>query len=184
MKRRRGQTVVEVVVILPLLLLFVLGLIQYALVLQAKQVVNAAAWRGARAAAVAADYDGWPGWDLLPRLQLAAVSVSSPVPPPPNVEKRIRAAARDLVPAEEQIHIEDLLSRVAYAIDQANLEVQRQHLTEIGPTGDPIPSVTVLVSFRFPLQLPLVDLLFDRIDGRVDRRMLLSSRCTLPVEPA
>ena len=60
MRRREGQTVVEVLVVLPLLILLVLGLLQYALVLQAKQLVNAAAWRGARAASVATA--GSPVW--------------------------------------------------------------------------------------------------------------------------
>ncbi len=184
MRRREGQTVVEVLVVLPLLILLVLGLLQYALVLQAKQLVNAAAWRGARAASVAADYEGWPGWDLLPRVQLAAISARSPAPPPPNVEKRIRAAAADLVPAEDARHLDDLLQRVAYTMDRRNLRVDHQDLLRSGEGGEPVPSVTVLVRYRFLLQFPLVDQIFDRVDGRVDQRMLISARCTLPVEPA
>lgn len=182
--RSVGQTAVEVVISLPLLLLFVLGLIQYALVLQARQVVNAAAWRGARAAAVGAEYDGWAGWDLLPRVHLASISERSPNPAPREIEARLRDSLAGLIdPADAEL-VDDLVLRLGYSIDSRNVQVDLQQRTEVAEGGVLVPYVQVEVHYRMPLILPLVDQLFDGIDGVLDRAMTISADATLPVEPS
>jgi hypothetical protein len=183
-RRQQGQTAVEVILTLPVVLLLVLGAIQYALILQARQMVGVAAWRGARAAAVGADYGGWRGWDLLPRIHLAAVAARSQQPPPPAVEARLRRSLEALGAAPDPRLTDDIVARLGYTMDPQNLTVELTRVVEKGPFGELSPAARVRVEFRFPLVLPVVGVVFDGSDGVHDQKMLMSAEATAPVEPS
>jgi len=183
-RRRQGQTAVEVILTLPIVLLLVLGAIQYALIFQARQMVGIAAARGARAASVGAEYDGWEGWDLLPRIHLSALAPHTKGTPPPAVEARLRRSLEAFGRDADPLLVDDIVGRLAYTIDPQNLVVKLTRRVERDPFGDPVPAVRVRVEFRFPLVLPVVGAVFDGSDGVRDQRMLMSAEATLPLEPS
>lgn len=172
----RGQTALEFVVVLPALFVLILGILQAAQVMNAKQLVNAAAWHGARAAALDSRYGSWRGFELVPRLQLASVGARTGQRLSPAMEAFLRRVTNDYLRASQFMDREDLLRRLPYVLYGENVSIS------LSP-GDPAlvapgDSISLEVQFRFPLELPVVDMLFDATDGHMDKKIDLKARVT------
>jgi hypothetical protein len=178
-----GQSMVELALILPLVLLVIMGVIQLVLIGNARQTVNYAAFMGVRAAIVETSSKSFPpllnlnNYEIVARLVLASISSHKAGEFPSEVIDKFIDQAKPFLNPEESRSLDDYINRISYTFVKGNTEV----IVEEGvpwriKPGDP---VTVHVYYRFKLIMPVVDKFFDGIDGIMDGQVLLESRCTL-----
>jgi hypothetical protein len=176
-RNARGQSLVETVIIIPLVLLVVLGILQLILILEAYQIIDYASFMAARSAVV---FTNQPSHRIIPGMynyELVARYLCIPLAGRSGDEfhgknRLLQAFQEDMfryIDREDRGIITDLFDRAGYCFDAENMTViltqaSGGDLANI-PMGKP---VTVEIQFRLPLVMPIVNRLFDPIDGSRD----------------
>jgi Flp pilus assembly protein TadG len=148
----RGQALLELAIIAPVLILLIAGLVQFGVIFERQIGINNAIRDAARIAAT------WESKDTTTAGTNATAAV---------------AKLRSLLGNAQTYEEARMTIEVCIGTPSANA---------MDPAGNHQVDVRIRVSYRHPLFLPIVDLILDGIDGATDQSLAASNQTEFHVE--